>query len=395
MALSIGLLGGAAAAYPLEWFVSNLGSGYGSRTEGSTGATYAQTYGTLYKLKKDGKLSWARQLSGSGNKQGLDLDASGNVYIAGGSGLVAKFDTNGNLLWQRTVGSVGWQALTVNQSTSEVYVGGAGSVAKLDSTGSIQWSRVFTASGITLSDITGISVANSLGHVSISGHYNDGTTFQGVHINIDSNGNIRYGKRLTKSGQYTFLMGCDTRQSDGTTVVAGFNETRACIAFAFDVNGNFLWSSEDTTGGYIYTDYGTPTWDASGYWYLGAYQYYTNFGVTGRVVRRFSGSVSQGSRSLTGTAASGGLRLSASRSDRTLTYMGTDGVWKLDGSFSTPAGTYDGYLLEDNPAGVYTMTSGTSQASFSYGSSNPNYTSVASSYGVVVASLTPTVNYLA
>ena len=77
--------------------------------------------GIVAKYNVNGAIQWQRTLGASSPSStsffGIDLDNSNNLYISGytssdgttdGSDLqIVKYDTNGNLQWQKTLGSAG------------------------------------------------------------------------------------------------------------------------------------------------------------------------------------------------------------------------------------------------------------------------------------------------
>ena len=115
------------------------GHAYGS-VDGEPNKGNLDAFVVRYDL--DGNLIWAKQLgtTKSDNFEAIDTDANGNVYVSGyvgeplagntGEGmqdvLIAKYDSNGNLLWNRQFGSAGndfGYGLTVD-SNGNAYVGG-------------------------------------------------------------------------------------------------------------------------------------------------------------------------------------------------------------------------------------------------------------------------------
>jgi len=64
----------------------------------------------IAKYNSSGTLQWQRQLAGASTSeaQGLALDSSGNVYVAGTSsstGVVVKYNSSGTIQWQRNIGN--------------------------------------------------------------------------------------------------------------------------------------------------------------------------------------------------------------------------------------------------------------------------------------------------
>jgi uncharacterized delta-60 repeat protein len=145
----------------------------------------------IAKYSSLGTLQWQRRLGGAANDEAnaVAVDASDNIVIVGttssdGAGnadiLVAKYNSSGTLLWDRTLGGSSIEdgtGVTVD-ATGNIYVTGwtfsqgPGTqnivVAKYNSSGTIQWQRILgttdnqTASAITL-DVSGdIVIAGTL-----------------------------------------------------------------------------------------------------------------------------------------------------------------------------------------------------------------------------------------
>ena len=123
----------------------------------------SQTRFLVAKYNTDGDIQWQKVLYGSSDESGkaIALDSSGNIYITGtskstGAGedmIVAKYNSSGSVQWQRKLsGSSNEQSegITVD-SSGNVYIvgysnsGGPGgysiSIAKYNTSGTIQWQR--------------------------------------------------------------------------------------------------------------------------------------------------------------------------------------------------------------------------------------------------------------
>lgn len=125
----------------------------------SSGNIYACTSSVVLKWSRDGALLWAKTVSGPFFSGGC-LDASGNVYLAGGYyssnyyAYLLKLDASGTLQWQRSLNGSAqeyWYNAAVDAS-GNVYVvgytnssGGSGGydqyIAKYNSVGTLQWQR--------------------------------------------------------------------------------------------------------------------------------------------------------------------------------------------------------------------------------------------------------------
>ena len=175
------------------------------------------------KLDVSGNLVWAKAISGNNNEVGFDIavDANGNVYTtgyfagtvdfdpnAGVSNLtsggfndifVSKLDTNGNLIWAKTMGNVNNDAgngITIDASGNVYTVGSfsgtvdfnpnagvsnlisAGAndifVSKLDANGNLVWAK---AMGGTSSDVGNCISVDSNGNVYTTGQFSGTADF--------------------------------------------------------------------------------------------------------------------------------------------------------------------------------------------------------------------------
>ncbi len=128
----------------------------------------------IAKYNSSGTIQWQRSLNSvaaNTNDQGFGIavDASGNAYVCGGTNgggtnynmLIAKYDTNGTIQWQRTFGNTSpeeYASSIALDSSGNCYVCGYTSVSgsydieivKYDSSGTLQWQRrINGASGNT------------------------------------------------------------------------------------------------------------------------------------------------------------------------------------------------------------------------------------------------------
>jgi hypothetical protein len=127
--------------------------------------------GLLTKYDTDGNLIWQRILGGASSDifYSVALDSSGNIYVAGYTnsqgaggrdGLLTKYDTNGNLIWQRILGGANNDEFysVALDSSGNIYVAGYtnsqgaggddGLLTKYDTDGNLIWQRLINA-GIT------------------------------------------------------------------------------------------------------------------------------------------------------------------------------------------------------------------------------------------------------
>jgi hypothetical protein len=228
------------------------------------------------KLDSTGTIVWAKQFGGVGYDYGYGLvpDASGNYYLAGtfnntiivgadtivsagGSDImIAKLDSNLNVLWTRHIGGTltddvyaitidswnnlvitfAFQGITHIEQDSLVSNGSLDfAVAKFDSNGSLLWDKSGGSSGID----GGISISTDLaGNIYIGGQFQSTISFGGFSLTsagqfdalitkLDSGGNVLWIKKIGGTGQ------------DGNTVVRVNDNFDVYVAGVFEDTLNF------------------------------------------------------------------------------------------------------------------------------------------------------------
>src|SRR5688572_13848048 len=142
----------------------------------------------LIKFDSQGSLAWQRRWAVDGdffNDSAGDVavDASGAIYVVGTtvvSGrssevVLLKFDTAGNLVWQRTFGGLiqdSGNAIAIG-SDGGIYIGGTSGfdnpqafVAKFDATGAVLWQRAWSQNGSASANALAV---DGLGNVYLAG----------------------------------------------------------------------------------------------------------------------------------------------------------------------------------------------------------------------------------
>ena len=277
----------------------------------------------ISKYDPSGVLLWAKILGGSFGEEGrgVTIDSSDNIIVGGytasdGAGstdfLLAKYNSSGTLLWDKTLGSsfsetangVATDSLdNIVIVGSSAFSGGSSEflIAKYNSSGTLLWNKALGGSGnevaygvaidssdniivtgFTFSDGAGgsdllVAKYNSSGTLLWDKTLGGGSTDQGRSVAVDSSGNIVIGGYTNSDGAglYDFLLakynssgtllwdktlgGSDNEFSYGVAidsldniVVVGYTESDGagnpdCLVAKYDSSGTLLW--DKTLGG--------------------------------------------------------------------------------------------------------------------------------------------------
>ena len=214
------------------------------------------------KYDSNGNELWNKTYDGGGVDQayGIATDSSGNVYVTGFSEntttfiedfLTVKYDSNGNEIWVKNYNGGSWdQSLAIaTDSSGNVYVTGfstnsTGSdnylTIKYDSSGNILWNKT----EIIGSQAYGIATDSS-GNVYVTGYAsNDYFT-----IKYDSNGNELWNRSY--DGGNVDNADAIKVDSSGNVYVTGFSVGPVNYDFytiKYDSLGNEIWSKRYDTG---------------------------------------------------------------------------------------------------------------------------------------------------
>ena len=229
----------------------------------------------LVKFAADGSLVWQRIWNGTTvrglGRTGVALGAGNLVYVTGVStnngndAVLLKFDVNGTLLWERTWGGpASDQSLAVaTAADGSAYIAGTATsfgpsssglfVVKFDSLGNLVWQRILDGAegnAVSVGPDGSVYAAGTTPRPGLIGN------FDVVVLKITSDGSLVW-QRTYASGEVVDPRGGMTVAPDGSTYIAGAIQTvkanRADIAaliVKLSTNGDLLFDKQfDGRGG--------------------------------------------------------------------------------------------------------------------------------------------------
>jgi len=227
----------------------------------------------ISKYDSSGTLIWDRTLGGTGGDlfYSAAVDSADNIIAVGytasdGAGnndcLIAKYDSSGALLWDRTLGGADTDlffGLSVDSADNIIAVGytdsdGAGTIdcliAKYDSSGTLLWDRTF--GGIS-NDLFFSAAVDSADNIIAVGYTASSTTPSGLVAFIAkyaSSGTLLWRRHIGSTGSEIFR-GAAVDSADNIIAVGQTNSDGAggldALIYKYDSSGTLLW--DRTLGG--------------------------------------------------------------------------------------------------------------------------------------------------
>ena len=181
---------------------------------------------------------WIALLGGTGSDVGYSvaIDSSGNIIVtgstasdgAGGSDLlVAKYDSSGTLLWDKTLGGTGTdngQGVAIDSSDNIIVTGRNPLVTtaydvvtvKYDPSGTLLWTKIFDTPSRAYGYGVGI---DSLDNIVVCG-FSDSTQGEAILIKYNSSGTLQWQKGLKGASGDTYF-GVMSIDSSDNIIVTG------------------------------------------------------------------------------------------------------------------------------------------------------------------------------
>ena len=251
-------VGGASILSKNYWQTKIVGNangadynGYTVAVDSESGAVFfggsGRAFGTgttdtifIGKLNADGSHAWARALtsdsSGSEGLYGMDCDSQGNVYAVGYcnnssstytnggiDAIIAKWNTDGVLQWQRTLGdSSSGRAREIHIDDSDnIFICGVNAsrvhVVKYNTSGTVQWETQITDN---VRDHHGYGIdTDGSGNIYACAHY-EHPTRKSTLYKLNSSGTVQWARLLENGSSDLYANHCATDSSGNVYVCA-------------------------------------------------------------------------------------------------------------------------------------------------------------------------------
>ena len=252
----------------------------------------------VIKTDSDGNSIWEKKISSPSKRSGQDiLQTTDNGFIIAGTSnnpgntgnsdalLLLKIDFQGNLLWEKTLGSSASDGgFTISEAADgNILVGGfydfqlSGTkpyLIKMDPSGEVLWERY---------DAGYLLFATAVQKTSDGGiiwggmdSYSTGN-WRGAVTKTDANGVVEWTTRFPGTGTYFNSIECIRPTSDGGYIMCGQSDEsgmsypvrRHIVVRKLDVQGNKLWEKQYFAGGRVGNAYDIQQTPNGGYVLVG------------------------------------------------------------------------------------------------------------------------------
>ena len=218
----------------------------------------------LLKYDDNGDLIWYTTWEGEGMAAAADVAVFDDyIYVTGGMGspenpdaFLSKFDTNGDLIWYKTWGGndyeVAWGMeihngyIYLNGDTDSFGAGGRDIfLLKYDTDGNLIWNK--TWGGVETEESGRLAASNNRIYVTgTTSSYGYGVPGDMILLKYDTNGNLIWNKTW---GGEDIERGTEVDISQGYIYITGYTYSSGYDVFLlkYDMNGNLIWNK--TWGG--------------------------------------------------------------------------------------------------------------------------------------------------
>ena len=184
--------------------------------------------GCFNKFDNSGSLVWGKTISSGSNSYtgSLSKDNTGNIYLGyhvGTTSAIIKFDTTGNVLYQKNSSTIQTVSAMGVDSSNNIYFasrvsGPVSIITKMDSTGTIVWQRSITVSGGTLGLDSNVFWQD--GYIYVGGAIQITGTNNGILLKLIDTGAFTgtYGSYTITSTSYTFSTSSYTISNSSPTI---------------------------------------------------------------------------------------------------------------------------------------------------------------------------------
>jgi uncharacterized delta-60 repeat protein len=205
---------------------------------------------------------WMALLGNTGEYSGDGaVDSAGNIIVSGSTlgGIdaeIAKYNTNGTILWQRKLASSTSEyfAAADTDSSDNIYAAGLTStsgtaggnaewlIAKYNSSGTIQWQRGYSNDTGNFRDQPEDLIADSSGNVYAVGYTSDGDTRDSTIVKWNSSGTLQWQREVDQRTTNDIFYGV-TIDSSGNVYAVGYSPDSSFSSIQIFIS---KWNSSGT-----------------------------------------------------------------------------------------------------------------------------------------------------